>query len=218
MPFLSLLLSTVLLSSSATRLLAEGVNGVRPLLSVERAEIQSALPEDTSLLIEQALIEAFLGSLDSNPPDWAALHGDHGAGQNERLFALNRERDRLREGQPDLGRRITFLWYGQLSGFDRDTKGFRVAIGPKFTPTRWGLVRFKPANLPSYLIVVPPAEVRESLHAALVRGDRIELSVAMTGRLIPEESIMYAFAHDEPGQGLVMPVVRIERIDYLSLR
>jgi hypothetical protein len=218
MPFLPLLLGAVLLSSSATGLLAEGVNGVRPLLSLERGEIQSALPEDTSLLVEQALIEAFLGSLDGTPPDWAALHGDHGPGQDERLFALNRERDRLREGQPGIRRRITFLWYGELSGFDRDTKGFRVAIGPKFTPTRWGLVRFKPANLPSYLIVVPSAEARERLHAGFVRGDRVELSVAMTGRLIPEESIIYAFAHDEPGQGLVMPVVRIERIDYLLLR
>ena len=218
MRFLTLLLGVVLLTSSATALFAGDVDGIRPLVSVGRAEVQTALPEDTSLLVDQALIEAFLESLDGAPPDWAALFGDHGAGQDERLFALNRERDRLREGQPGIRRRVTFLWYGELSGFDRDTKGFRVAIGPTFTPTQWGMVRFKPANLPSYLIVVPPVEVRERLYAAFARGDRIELSVAMTGRLIPDEAIIYAFAHDEPGQGLVMPVVRVERIDYLSLR
>jgi hypothetical protein len=39
--------------------------------------------------------------------------------------------------------------------------------------------------------------------------------VAITGRLLPEESIIYDFAHDEPGQGMVMPVVRVEKIDYL---
>jgi hypothetical protein len=38
--------------------------------------------------------------------------------------------------------------------------------------------------------------------------------VAITGRLLPEESIIYDFAHDERGQGMVMPVVRVERVDY----
>jgi hypothetical protein len=41
------------------------------------------------------------------------------------------------------------------------------------------------------------------------------VTVAMTGRLIPEESIIYDFAHEEPGQGMIMPVVRVQRIDYL---
>ena len=29
------------------------------------------------------------------------------------------------------------------------------------------------------------------------------------------ETIIYDFAHDESGQGMVMPVVRAEKIDYL---
>lgn len=40
----------------------------------------------------------------------------------------------------------------------------------------------------------------------------------MTGRLIPEEPIVYDFSHDEEGRGLIMPVVRIERIDFLISR
>ena len=37
----------------------------------------------------------------------------------------------------------------------------------------------------------------------------------MTGRTILQESIVYDFSHDEEGHGLIMPVVRIERIDYV---
>ena len=40
----------------------------------------------------------------------------------------------------------------------------------------------------------------------------------MSGRLIPEESIIYDFSHDEEGVGVVMPVVRIEQLDYLLPR
>jgi hypothetical protein len=47
------------------------------------------------------------------------------------------------------------------------------------------------------------------------KGERIEIDVAITGRLLPEESIIYDFAHDEQGQGMVMPVVRAERVDYI---
>jgi hypothetical protein len=38
------------------------------------------------------------------------------------------------------------------------------------------------------------------------------------GRLVPEESIVYDFSHDEEGLGLIMPIVRIERIEYLLAR
>ena len=40
----------------------------------------------------------------------------------------------------------------------------------------------------------------------------------MVGRLIPEESLVYDFSHDEEGLGLIMPVVRIERVEYLLVR
>jgi hypothetical protein len=47
------------------------------------------------------------------------------------------------------------------------------------------------------------------------RGERIAIDVIMTGRLVAEESVIYDFAHEEPGRGMVMPVVRIERLDYV---
>ena len=47
------------------------------------------------------------------------------------------------------------------------------------------------------------------------KGRTIDVLVVMSGRLIPEESIIYDFSHEEEGVGVVMPVVRIEQIDYL---
>jgi hypothetical protein len=37
----------------------------------------------------------------------------------------------------------------------------------------------------------------------------------LVGTLIPTESIVYDFSHDEEGLGMVMPVVRIEQVAYL---
>ena len=37
----------------------------------------------------------------------------------------------------------------------------------------------------------------------------------MTGHLITEESVIYDFSHEEEGQGLIMPVVEVEQVDYL---
>jgi hypothetical protein len=32
---------------------------------------------------------------------------------------------------------------------------------------------------------------------------------------VPDEALIYDFAHEEPGQDMVMPMVRVERIAYL---
>lgn len=75
-------------------------------------------------------------------------------------------------------------------------------------------MRLKPEDLPSNLVAVLLPTLNESLQKRVNKGERIEIDVAITGRLIPDESIIYDFAHDEPGQGMVMPVVRVERVDY----
>jgi len=49
----------------------------------------------------------------------------------------------------------------------------------------------------------------------LARGEPVGIIVAMTGRLIPEESLLYDFSHDQEGLGVIMPVVKLERLDYL---
>jgi hypothetical protein len=78
------------------------------------------------------------------------------------------------------------------------------------------MVRFKTDDMPGNLMVIPNPSQREALRRKLNNGEKIEVDVAMTGRLIPEESIVYDFSHDQEGLGIIMPVVRIERIDYLA--
>jgi len=200
---------------------AEEPDGTRPLLGVRFDHVGRALPSDTVLMHQPTTIEAFLDRVDRQPPDWTALWGRGEHGHDERLFALNRERDASRE-RPEARRallqRLTFFWSGELSEYDRRRAGFRVAIGPRFLPTRWGLVRFKAEGLPSDLMAVPKPSMREVLRSRVARGEKIEVEVAITGRLMPEESIIYDFAHDEPGLGLIMPVVRVERVDFFLAR
>jgi hypothetical protein len=43
----------------------------------------------------------------------------------------------------------------------------------------------------------------------------VELAVIIIGKLVPEESIVYDFSHDQEGLGLIMPFVRVEEIRYV---
>ena len=128
---------------------------------------------------------------------------------------MNRERDAKRAGNPALTQLITFVWFGELSRYDAEAGGFRVALGPKLTPTRWGLVRFKYENLQGELVAKVSATLRGELEQQLARGESVDITVAMTGRLIPDESVVYDFSHDQQGLGVIMPVVKVERLDYL---
>jgi hypothetical protein len=131
------------------------------------------------------------------------------------LFTLNRERDAKRAGNPALTQLITFVWFGELSRYDAEAGGFRIALGPKLTPTRWGLVRFKYVDLQGELVAKASATLRDELEQRLAGGESVDITVAMTGRLIPDESVVYDFSHDQEGLGVIMPVVKVERLDYL---
>lgn len=201
--------------------LAEDAVGVRPLLTIAPEDLRRNLPSDSHILIDPHSIEQFLNSLDEAPPDWNLVYGrghldpDH----DERLFMLNRQRDAKRAGNPALNRRITFLWFGELSRYDAKAGGFRVALGPKLTPTRWGVVRFKYMydDLQGDLVAKVSSTLRKELEQRLARGAAVDITVAMTGRLIPDESVVYDFSHDEEGVGVIMPVVKVERLDYLLM-
>jgi hypothetical protein len=218
--WMPVLLAGAIVLSGPAGSFGQEVQGVRPLLTAKPGEPEKHLPGKTRLLNDAASLERFLDALDGTPPDWAAVygHGHHDPGHDDRLFALNRGRDAKREGRPALGWRVAFVWYGELSAFDPKAGGFHVTIGPKFTPTRWGIVRFKAENLPGNLTAVPNPALRASLRRKLERGERIEIEVVMTGRLVPEESLVYDFSHEEEGRGLIMPVVRLERIDFVMAK
>jgi hypothetical protein len=201
-------------------LFAEDLSSVRPLLTLKSGRWQALLPSDTHLLIEPGAIERFLDALDGAPPDWATVYGQghHDAGLDDRLFSLNRARDAHREGKSALAWRVTFLWPGELSDYDPKRGGFRVAVGPTVTPTRWGLVRFKPEDLPGNLMAIPAPQSRAVLRRRIEHGEAVEIHVALTGKLIPEESLIYDFSHDGEGRGVIMPVVRIDRIDFVLVQ
>ena len=194
---------------------AEDAIGTRPLLTIAQTDLQSILPQDCHILIDPHSIEQFLDALDGNPPDWDLVYSHHDLAHDERLFTLNRERDAKRAGNPALTQLITFVWFGELSRYDAEAGGFRVALGPELTPTRWGLVRFKCEDLQGELVAKASATLRGELEQQLARGESVDITVAMTGRLIPDESVVYDFSHDQEGLGVIMPVVKVERLDYL---
>jgi hypothetical protein len=196
---------------------AEEAIGTRHLLTIAHKDLHSILPPDCHILIDPHSIEQFLDALDGKPPDWALVysHGHHDPTLDERLFTLNRERDAKRAGNPALTQLITFVWFGELSRYDAEAGGFRVALGPKLTPTRWGLVRFKYENFHGELVAKASARLRGQLEQRLARGESVDITVAMTGRLIPDESMVYDFSHDQEGLGVIMPIVKVERLDYL---
>jgi hypothetical protein len=191
--------------------------GLRPLRTIRPAQLASVLPSDMHVLIERSAIEAFLAALDGAPPDWATVygHGHHDPGHDERLFNLNRERDAAREGNPVLNRPVAFIWPGELSRFDPETKSYAVAVGPEFHSTRWGMVRFKPEEFPNNLRVRPNEQLAGRISRSLAEREKVHVWVVMAGILIPSESVIYDFSHEEEGVGLIMPVVRVEQVEVL---
>jgi len=200
---------------------AQDLNGSGPLHIVsDSTEINAVLPLSTHLMLEPASVEQFLDQLDGRPPDWRTVYGQghHDPGHDDRLFLLNRERDARREGNPALTWLFTFAWIGQLSPFDPQLGGFPVALGPKFIPTRWGMVRFKAEEPPGNLVVIADEASAKLLHAGSGQTFPANIDVLMTGRLVPNESLVYDFSHDEEGLGLIMPFVRVEQVHYVLMR
>ena len=110
---------------------AEDFGGQGPLLFVPSDSLDTILPADTHIMADPDIIEAFLVALDETPPDWAAVYGNghHDSLYDDRLFALNRERDVKREGRAELSWRLSFAWVGELSPYRDEIGGFPVALG-----------------------------------------------------------------------------------------
>ncbi|MEC4889783.1 MAG: hypothetical protein RI101_06945 [Nitrospira sp.] len=216
---LSLFVSAVLLCV-VPAVAADEVPGIGPLLRGSVTDFAKTLPADIRFLNDPASIETFFAALDGEPPDWPTVYGQghHDPAHDERLFNLNRERDAKRRGNPALQTRIAFVWSGELSRFDSEVGGYSVALGPVFIATSWGMVRFKPEDVPGDLRVKLDSQQGHHVRQSMDRGDPVELVVIFIGRLIPEESIVYDFSHDQEGMGLVMPFIRVEQVQYLQAR
>ena len=190
-------------------------SGIQPLEQLPQAQ---PLFTDASIraLFTPADQDLFLNELDKRPPDWAQLHDRPGEELGARLFDFNRQRDAAREGHPLLSQRVAFWWSGVLGEYREAHRGFTVVMGPEFTQTTWGLVRFKPVRLPNEMVAVPSAAVLRTLLERTAKGEPVEIRILFTGTLIPWESIIYAFSHDGMEQGLVMPVVQVDGVRYFQ--
>ncbi len=205
---------------SALNAAAQDLNTQSSLhIVTDPSQFGTFLPPSTHLMLEPQSIERLLDQLDGHPPDWEMIYGQghHDPGHDERLFALNRERDARREGNAVLSWLVTFAWIGELSPFDPQLGGFPVALGPKFISTRWGIVRFRAEDAPGNLVVLADEPSAGSPHAKSGRLPQ-SIDVLMTGRLLPEESLVYDFSHEQEGAGLIMPFVRVEQIHYVLMR
>lgn len=213
-----LLLCTCFLVPATSR--SEDDPGPRPLRTIALAKLDQLLPSDTHVLIDRGAIESFLAALEGTPPDWRTVYGrgHHDPSHDERLFNLNRERDAAREGNPTLTWRVAFVWTGELSHFEADSQSYSVAVGPELTQASWGVVRFKPDDLPSNLRVKPNKQVADQIDRSLRRHESVQVSIVMVGTLIPNESVIYDFSHEEEGVGLIMPVVKVEQVEVILVK
>ncbi|GJL64521.1 MAG: hypothetical protein NPIRA04_31750 [Nitrospirales bacterium] len=189
--------------------------GISRLIQVSESSIKTGLPSSTRPLFTASELEAFLHELEGIPPEWNLYHDRPGDELGERIFTLNRARDEARNGHQLLRQHIAFFWSGFLRKYDIHHQGFRVAVGPVLTQTKWGIVRFKPVNLPNDMLAVPSKKLLKILQAKISQGKQIEITILYTGHLIPHESLMYTFSHDDTGLGMILPFVKIDEVQYL---
>ncbi len=190
--------------------------GIQPLQKIREMPIHKLIPPSVSPLFSAHEMEHFLQRLEGTPPNWTQQHHADITKQSENLFQFNRQRDAARRTKKEiLAQPIAFLWTGILRQFLPEYEGFSLALGPKLTATSWGTIRFKPGILPDYLIAIPTSETRKELLIRQQQGEQIEITIVCIGTLIPEESVIYAFSHDSPHEGMILPVVSIQRLLYV---
>jgi hypothetical protein len=167
-------------------------------------------------LILSKEIEQFLQKLESAPPNWTQLRHSDITQQSERLFQFNRQRDKARAAKNAiLEKPVAFLWEGILRQYLPEYQGFSLALGPELTNTSWGTIRFKPIALPDYLVAVPSLDLRKELLARQKKGEHMEIMVLCIGTLVPDESLIYGFSHEDHQEGMILPVVSVQNIVYI---
>ena len=190
--------------------------GVRPLFILnEESSLASYVSKDTIFLNDPGTIENFLKKLEGAPPDWKYLYGSNVDERYDRLFDEVERRDEARAGHRLLNQHIAFVWHGNLTSFRPQHKGFGVAIGPLQIQTSWGIVRFKIANAPFEMVAVPPADQLENTKTKRARGDDIDIHIIYSGTLMEAESVLYDFSTEKEGEGMILPIVVLDHVDYI---
>ncbi len=190
--------------------------GIQPLLELGGESIHRLIPEAIQPLIFPQEIEQFFQKLEGTPPDWMQLRHIDMTEQSERLFQFNRQRDTARaDKHAVLQRPVAFLWAGILRQYLTQYQGFSIALGPELTKTSWGIIRFKPVNLPDYLVAIPTPDLRTHLLRRQKAHEHIEIVVVCIGTLIADESLIYGFSHDGHHDGMILPVVSVQKLMYI---
>ena len=189
--------------------------GIQPLFALNGRALHELISPSAQPLIFVSEIQQFLETLETEPPVWSQLHHSDIREQSERLFQFNRQRDSARATKKSLEQPIAFLWTGILRQYLPEFKGFSLALGPEYTKTTWGIVRFKPVDLPDYLVAVPSLELGKHLIKRQKGGEQIEVLVICIGTLISDESIIYGFSHDDGHSGMILPVVSVQTMMYI---
>ena len=197
-----------------TMIFAEPSLGIAPLTALSNTTIKADISPEIRTLLTSREQQDFLSRLEGSPPNWESLHNQPGEEHGKRLFSYNRTRDEARENHPLLKQRVAFLWSGILRTYQMDQQGFSVAMGPELTQTEWGIVRFKPVGLPHEMIAVPPSNLLAKLKAKVANQEQVEIDILFIGKLVPNESLMYAFSHDGNEEGMIMPFVQIDSVQY----
>ena len=192
----------------------QGSLGIEVLHQVSDSSSYTLLPSQVRPLFTDQELESFFKELEGEVPHWNILYDKPDEEMGTRLFDFNRSQDRAREGHPLLSQPIGYLWSGILRKYDPDYKGYTVAMGPDFTETAWGVIRFKPVGLPQEMIAIPSGEIRGWVEHQFEQGKKVEVKILFSGTLIQDESLIYAFSHEDPNQGMIIPVVRTENIQY----
>ncbi len=191
-------------------------DGIQPLIELHGRSLHDLIPSSGQPLVFAQEIEEFLERLEGAPPDWTQLGHSNMTEQSERLFQFNRQRDEARTARSSLiNESIAFLWGGMLRQYLPEYQGFSLALGPELTNTSWGIIRFKPLDLPDYLVAIPSLSLREQLLARQKKGEQIEIMVVFIGTLISNESLIYAFSHESQEDGMILPVVLVQKILYI---
>ncbi|HNP29664.1 MAG TPA: hypothetical protein PKK23_11500 [Nitrospirales bacterium] len=189
--------------------------GIQPLTQLDGRSLHQLIPGNIRPLLLPKEQEQFLQELEGFPPDWGSLQSLDHTEQSERLFQLNRARDKARlVHKKILQQPIAFVWSGFLRQYLPEYQGFSVALGPELTSTSWGIVRFKPMGLPDYLVAIPSFDSVKLFRNQQQDGEQIEIGVLFFGTLVADESLIYGFSHDQKGDGMVLPVVQIEAVKY----
>ena len=192
--------------------------GIQPLHDLQGHSPHSLIPDPFRPLLTSQELEVYLGQLEGTPPPWKELSSPDMAEQSERLFHFNRHRDAVRESQLQLRQQpIAFIWTGELRHYDNEHKGFRIALGPEIINIAWGMVRFKPRDIPDFMIAtISRSEMKASMTEGVNAPGSGNIGILFMGTLVESESIIYAFSHDGDHEGMILPVVNITAIKYFT--